>query len=81
MSSSGSPKDTAETTAVVNRKFLVASCQILCGEDKAANIAVARQAVKDASAAGAQVSAHATLHSSCRTYSSTIALDLFDFCG
>lgn len=64
MSTSDSPQDaTAGTSPVANEKFVVASCQILCGEDKATNIAVAEQAVKDASAAGAKVqSVDAALH-------------------
>ena len=36
-------------------KFIVAACQILCGEDKTANIASAEKAVRDAAAEGAQV--------------------------
>lgn len=36
-------------------KCVVAACQILCGEDKAANTATAEKAVAEAAAAGAQV--------------------------
>lgn len=36
-------------------KFVVAACQMLCGEDKAANIQSAEEAVKDAAKAGAKV--------------------------
>lgn len=36
-------------------KFVVAACQMLCGEDKAANIQSAEEAVKAAAKAGAKV--------------------------
>lgn len=36
-------------------KFVVAACQMLCREDKAANIRSAEEAVKDAAKAGAKV--------------------------
>lgn len=52
MSAAGPPGDGG---AVASQKFTVAACQILCGEDKAANIASAEKAVRDAAAAGAQV--------------------------
>lgn len=44
------------TATMAKEKFTVAACQILCGEEKEDNIAKAEQAVKDAAAAGAQVS-------------------------
>lgn len=43
------------TAAMAKDKFMVAACQILCGEEKEGNIAKAEQAVKNAAAAGAQV--------------------------
>ncbi|CAM9648527.1 unnamed protein product, partial [Hapterophycus canaliculatus] len=54
-SPSVSAEATAGVAAAVKRNFLVAACQMLCGNDKAANIVNAEQAVRDASAAGAQV--------------------------
>lgn len=44
------------TATMAKEKFTVAACQILCGEEKEDNIEKAEQAVKDAAAAGAQVS-------------------------
>jgi len=56
MSTSGaSPEGTGGTAAVVKEKFMVAACQILCGEDKVGNIVNAERAVKEAAAAGAEV--------------------------
>lgn len=57
MSTPGSPPEVpAGAAAMAHEKFMVAACQILCGEEKEDNIAKAEQAVKDATAAGAQVS-------------------------
>lgn len=53
MSTSAVPKESMASAAAP--KFVVAACQILCGGDRASNIASAEQAVKDAAAAGAQV--------------------------
>lgn len=41
--------------AATKPKFVVAACQIMCGEDKAENIKTAEHAVEDAAAQGAQV--------------------------
>lgn len=57
-SMSASSASAGATTGVAEaetQKFVVAACQMLCGSDKAANIVNAEQAVRDASAAGAQV--------------------------
>lgn len=52
MSAAGPPGDGGSVDAM---KFTVAACQILCGEDKATNIASAEKAIRDAATAGAQV--------------------------
>lgn len=57
VSTSGSPPEApVGAAAMAKEKFIVAACQILCGQEKEDNIAKAEQAVKNAAAAGAQVS-------------------------